>query len=36
MKESNYNGAVTLEFVVDEAKDYRGSLIRSRDFIEKL
>lgn len=34
MKESNYNGAVTLEFVVDEAKDYRGSLIRSREFIE--
>lgn len=34
MKQSGYDAGVTVEFVVDEEKDYRGSLIRSREFVE--
>ena len=34
MRETEYDGGVTIEFVVDEAKDYRGTLIRSREFVE--
>lgn len=36
LKQHGYEGYVTIEFVVDEEKDYRRTLIQSREYIEKL